>query len=217
MKLKLGGKVLKGGRRGQTVAADDAVHLWRWKALVGPLCTALRMRIWVLILAVFWRHPELLPMFGETTVALGAWPRYNDESGFSIEAVLKVPRAALYVDAWLGLALPLLRLVLVYPAAEWSSNLRRAAAVPLGVVLAARPRVAHPAIFNPGSLPPAAARLRCVAAARTLALAALPTWGDGRVMLGAIEEQRKVATFWFLHAAILFGVDYHVTAVDPLS
>ena len=79
VKLKLGGKVLKGGRRGQTVAADDAVHLWRWKALVGPLCTALRMRIWVLILAVFWRHPELLPMFGETTVALGAWPRYNDE------------------------------------------------------------------------------------------------------------------------------------------
>ena len=49
MKLKLGGK--EGGRRGQTVAADDACT-----DLVGPLCTALRMRIWVLILAVFWRH-----------------------------------------------------------------------------------------------------------------------------------------------------------------
>ena len=36
-------------------------------------------------------------------------------------------------------------------------------------------------------------------------------------MLGAIEEQRKVATFWFLHAAILFGVDYHVTAVSTRS
>ena len=106
------------------------------------------MRIWVLILAVFWRHPELLQMFGET-VALGAWPRYNDESGFSIEAVLKVPRAALYVDAWLGVALPLLRLVLVYPAAEWSSNLWLAAcraAVPLGVVLCQLLALASPGV-----------------------------------------------------------------------
>mgnify|MGYP001351993969 CR=1 FL=1 len=76
---------------------------------------------------------------------------------------------------------------------------RHRAAVPLGVVLCQLLALASPTfayLFNLWLGLPALpllvyAVLRPLA---PLALAALPTWGDGRVMLGAIEEQRKVAT-----------------------